>query len=124
MKCPTGAWTRSTTRFFRLVIMGRTGKKQPRLAQTFLEWVEEETVVQVIRNTVAFVEAHIDRSLDKEHIGYIVDRTGYPAFRDAVLANVTLHPQSRVAAWIEFPGNAYRRDINLKGPGSLSGGAS
>ena len=124
LKCPTAAMTRSTTTFFRLVIMGRTGKKQPRMAQTFLEWVEEDTVVQVIKNTVGFVEQHIDRGLDKEHIGYIVDRTGYPAFRDAVLAGVPLHPKARVAASIEFPGNAYRRDFNLKSAGKSTEGAS
>lgn len=116
LKCPTGAMTRSTTRFYRLVIMGRTGKKQPRLAQTFLDWAEEDAVVQVIKNTVPFVEQHIDRGLDKEHIGYIVDRVGYPAFRDAVLAGITLHPKTRVAAWIDFGGTSYRRDINLKQP--------
>lgn len=116
LKCPTGAMTRSATRFYRLVIMGRTGKKQPRLAQTFLDWAEEAAVVQVIKNTVPFVEKHIDRGLDKEHIGYIVDRVGYPAFRDAVLAGITLHPKTRVAAWIDFGGTSYRRDINLKQP--------
>ena len=114
LKCPTGAMTRSETRFFRLVIMGRTGKRQPRLAQTFLDWAEEDAVVQVIKNTVGFVDKHIDRSLDKEHIGYIVDRTGYPLFRDAVLKGVKLHPLTRVAEWIDFNGNAYRRDCNLK----------
>ncbi len=114
LKCPTGAMTRSRTRFFRLVIMGRTGKKQPRLARTFLDWAEEDAVVQVIKNTVGFVDAHIDRSLDKEHIGYIVDRTGYPLFRDAVLEGVRLHPLTRVAEWIDFSGSAYRADCNLK----------
>lgn len=114
IKCPTGALTRSTQHYFRLVIMGRTGKKNPRLAQAFIEWVDENTVVQVIKNTVAFVEKHIDRSLPKEHIGYIVDRTGYPAFRDAVLEGIKLHPMTRVAEFIAFDGIPYRRDIHFK----------
>ncbi len=33
LKCPASAWTRGD-RYFRLVIMGRTGKKNPRLART------------------------------------------------------------------------------------------
>ena len=94
--------------------MGRTGKKNPRLAQAFLEWADEETVVQVIKNTVSFVEKYIDRSLPKEHIGYIVDRTGYPVFHDAVLAGIKLHPMTRVAEFIAFDGTPYRRDIHFK----------
>ncbi|MFA6104591.1 MAG: sulfite reductase subunit C [Victivallaceae bacterium] len=114
LKCPTGALTRGKEHYFSLVIMGRTGKKNPRLAQAFLEWADEETVVQVIKNTVRFVEEHIDRSLPKEHIGYIVDRTGYPAFRDAVLEGIKLHPKTRIAEFIAFDGTPYRRDIHFK----------
>lgn len=114
LRCPTGALTRSKTRFFRLVIMGRTGKKQPRLARAFLEWAEEDVVVQVIKNTVGFVEKHIDRSLAKEHIGYIVDRVGFPVFRDAVLDGIKPHPRTRVAVSMDFDGQPYRRDGNLK----------
>jgi len=118
LKCPTGAMTRSTTRFFRLVIMGRTGKQHPRLAQTFLEWAEEDAIVKIIKNTVGFVEKHIDRSLAKEHIGYIVDRTGYPLFRDTVLEGVQLHTKTEVAESINFGGNPYRRGINMKKKGT------
>ncbi|MFA7231001.1 MAG: sulfite reductase subunit C [Victivallaceae bacterium] len=114
LKCPTGAMTRSEQHYFKLVIMGRTGKQHPRLAQTFLEWADENTVVQVIKNTVGYVEKHIDRSLPKEHIGYIVDRTGYPLFRDTVLQGIALHPRTKVAESIDFSGNPYRRDIHLK----------
>ena len=114
LKCPTGALTRSAEHYYRLVIMGRTGKKNPRLAQAFLEWADENTVVQVIKNTVSFVEKNIDRSLPKEHIGYIVDRTGYPAFRDAVLQGIKLHPKTRVAEFIAFGETPYRRDIHFK----------
>ncbi len=32
LQCPTGAWTRSESPFYRMVIMGRTGKKNPRMA--------------------------------------------------------------------------------------------
>ena len=56
----------------------------------------------VIRNVYAFIEHHIDRSLPKEHLGYIVDRVGYPAFRAAVLADVPLAPPARVAETLNF----------------------
>ena len=34
--CPTRAWTRSPEHYFRVKIMGRTGKQNPRLAQDWL----------------------------------------------------------------------------------------
>ncbi len=110
LQCPTGAWTRHPTKYYRLLVLGRTGKKNPRLAAPFLEWATEQTVLQVIRNSYAFIDAHIDRSLPKEHLGYIVDRAGYPAFRQAVLEGVTLDPRTRVAERLEFHGYWYERD--------------
>lgn len=35
-KCPTRAWTRSEKKYYKLSIMGRTGKKNPRLGEDFL----------------------------------------------------------------------------------------
>ena len=113
LKCPTGAWSRNPEKYFRLVILGRTGKKNPRLATTFLEWVDADTIVRVIRNSYRYIEGHIDRSLPKEHLGYIVDRTGYPAFREAVLEGVTLGPRARVAEELNFAGYRYERDTGL-----------
>lgn len=110
LRCPTNAWTRNPTPRFRLVVLGRTGKRNPRLAANFLEWVTEEVIVQVLRNVYAFIGEHIDRTQDKEHLGYIVDRVGYPAFRDAVLAGVTLPPGARLARALEFHGYWYERD--------------
>ena len=118
--CPTGAWTRTPGELFRLVIMGRTGKKQPRLAATFLEWADEATIVQVIRNAYTYADTHIDRSLPKEHLGYIVDRTGYPAFREAVLEGVELRPETRVAEALHFSGSAYRADCFMTTPGDVT----
>ena len=34
-KCPTRAWTRSEKKYYRLTLMGRTGKKNPRLGEDF-----------------------------------------------------------------------------------------
>jgi len=113
LKCPTGAWTRRPKALFRMVIMGRTGKKNPRLARTFLEWADEDTIVQVIKNTYDYVDKYIDRSLPKEHIGYIVDRTGYPLFSDTVLEGINLLPETKVAKYIQFGGYTYKKDIHF-----------
>ncbi|HUW65993.1 MAG TPA: sulfite reductase subunit C [Spirochaetia bacterium] len=112
LKCPAGAWTRGK-QYYRMVIMGRTGKKNPRLARPFLEWVDEEVVLQVIKNMYAYIDRNIDRSKSKEHVGYIVDRTGYPVFRDSVLAGVTLNNKARVARHIDWGGYRYERSSNM-----------
>lgn len=80
----------------------------------FLDRVTEDVVLAVIRNTLDYVDAHILRNLVKEHIGYIVDRTGYPVFRDAVLKGVTLNPEARVAKTMSWPGYHTLDDGNLK----------
>jgi len=113
LKCPTAAWTRNPEKFFNMVIMGRTGKKNPRLAETFIQWADKEVVVQVIKNTYRYIEKYIDTTLPKEHIGYIVDRTGYQAFRDSVLSGVKLNPEARVAKNIQWGGTRYVSDVFL-----------
>ncbi|MDY0093214.1 MAG: sulfite reductase subunit C [Candidatus Vecturithrix sp.] len=126
LKCPTNAWTRNPQKYYRLVIMGRTGKKNPRLAATFIEWTTEEAIVAIIRNTYAFIDQHIDRSLPKEHVGYIVDRVGYQRFREAVLSGVELGAKAVVAENLLYAGYWYERDKALiQGTGTtLSAGKS
>jgi len=103
-KCPTGSWSRSTQKYYKLVIMGRTGKKNPRLAQDFITWVDEESIVKIIKNTYSYIEKHIDRDAPggKEHIGYIVDRTGYPVFKEWVLKDITLGDKAEVKQYINW----------------------
>lgn len=48
MNCPTNAWTRSKEKYYRLAIMGRTGKKNPRLAEDFILWVDEDSIIKII----------------------------------------------------------------------------
>lgn len=111
LKCPTASWTRNPTKFFDLIIMGRTGKKNPRIAERFIQWCTEDVVLQVINNTYTFVDKYIDRSLPKEHIGYIVDRMGYQVFRDGVLEGIKLNPEARVSKHINWTGFLYTSDI-------------
>lgn len=108
LKCPAAAWTRGKN-YFRVVIMGRTGKKNPRLATSFLEWVDEDTVLKIINNTYDFIDRHIDRSLPKEHVGYIVDRVGFNTFKKEVLKDVKLPPKAKVAKTIKFDGYRYEK---------------
>ncbi len=96
LKCPTSAWTRSEKKFYRLIIMGRTGKKSPRLAQVFLNWASEEMIFYVIKQTYVWVDKYIDKSLPKEHVGYIVDREGFASFKDWVLKDAPLNPEIQV----------------------------
>jgi anaerobic sulfite reductase subunit C len=103
LKCPTSAWTRGGE-YFRLVIMGRTGKKNPRLARTFVRWVDETAVLKIIANMYGFIDKYIDRGLPKEHVGYIVDRAGLPVFREEALRDVDPGPLGQVEEHIPFGG--------------------
>lgn len=114
IKCPTGAWTRSDTHYYRMVIMGRTGKKNPRIAMPFMKWATEEVIVQVIKNTYGFVDRYIDQSLAKEHIGYIVDRVGYQVFKEEVLAGIELNDRIEIADHIQWHGYHYKQDNQFR----------
>lgn len=104
LACPVNAWSRVPKHLYRLLIMGRTGKRNPRLAAPFIDAIEEAPLLQILRNCFSYIDPNIDKSLPKEHVGYIVDRTGYPAFREAVLKGVTLNPQAVVAESLTFAG--------------------
>jgi anaerobic sulfite reductase subunit C len=107
LKCPTGAFSRGR-KLYRVVVGGRTGKRNPRLANTFIESAEEEVVMALFKNVYRYIDMHIDRSKPKEHMGYIVDRTGFPVFRDSVLEGVRLNPEAIVHE-VENPGYVYPR---------------
>lgn len=114
IKCPTGAWTRSNTPYYRMVIMGRTGKRNPRIAMPFMKWASEDVIIDVIKKTYDFVERHIDRSLAKEHIGYIVDRVGYQTFKEEVLEGIELNKEIEIAEDIQWNGYKYKADNQFK----------
>ena len=107
--CPTRAWTRSKEHYYRVVIMGRTGKKNPRLAEDFLRWADEESILKIVKNCYAYVEEYIDKNAleGKEHVGYIVDRTGYEAFLKYVMEGVELSDKCEVASRIYWGGKHY-----------------
>ena len=109
INCPTGAWTRSKEKYYRLAIMGRTGKINPRLAEDFIVWVDEESIIKIILNTYKYVEEYIakDAPGGKEHIGYIVDRTGFMDFKKWALDGVNLSDKAVVKHNIYWRGIRY-----------------
>lgn len=96
VNCPMRAWTRSEKKYYKLVIMGRTGKKNPRLGEDFLKWADEENIIKIIKNTYAYVTEYIakDAPGGKEHIGYIVDRTGMEEFKKWAMKDVHLDSET------------------------------
>lgn len=94
--CPSMAWTRKKG-MYKIVIGGRTGKKEVRLARAFLDYLDnKEVIFKIIENTFKFIDRYIDRSLKKEHLGYIIDRQGFSKYRDAVLKDVFLNKEAVV----------------------------
>ena len=93
------------------MIMGRTGKKNPRLAEDWLRWVDEDSIVKIIENTYDYVKEYIDPKTPgaKEHIGYIVDRTGFQEFRKWALKGVYLPDECIESKNIYWTGPVYNR---------------
>lgn len=108
--CPTGAWTRSQKKYYRLAIMGRTGKSNPRLAEDFLIWADEDSIVKIITNTYKYVTEYIDKNAPggKEHIGYIVDRTGFMEFKKWALDGVELPEETIIKENVYWSGIHYK----------------
>lgn len=109
LACPTGAWTRSREKYYRLTIFGRTGKKNPRLGEDFIRWADEDSIVKIICNTYDYVKKYIDRTAPggKEHIGYIVDRTGFEEFKKWALQGVKLPAKAQLCTPVYWKGITY-----------------
>lgn len=109
LACPTGAWTRGSQKLYRLTLLGRTGKKNPRLGEDFIKWVDEDSIIKIILNTYDYVTHYIDPAAPggKEHIGYIVDRTGFEEFKKWALKGVELPPIAEVYTPLYWSGIKY-----------------
>lgn len=116
-KCPTRAWTRSPKKYYKLTIMGRTGKRDPRLGQDWLIWADEDNIVKIIQNTYKFVEKYIspDAPARKEHIGYIIDRVGFEEFKKWALEGVELMPETVVRNTVYWDGTHFNRSNEMMG---------
>lgn len=106
INCPTGAWTRSKEKYYKLVLMGRTGKKNPRLAEDFLTWADEQSIIKIILNTYKFVEQYIDKDAPggKEHIGYIIDRVGFEEYKKWALEGIEFPEKTIIKQRIYWSG--------------------
>ncbi|MDL2238335.1 sulfite reductase subunit C [Christensenellaceae bacterium OttesenSCG-928-K19] len=109
INCPTRAWTRSSEQYYRLTLMGRTGKKNPRLGEDFIKWVDEDSIVKIILNTYGYVKEYIDTSAPggKEHIGYIIDRTGFAEYKKWAMKGVGLGSDAELRETIYWGGVDY-----------------
>lgn len=109
LNCPNAAWTRSKTKYYRLTLFGRTGKRNPRLGEDFIKWVDEDSIIKIILNTYDYVKKYIDPNAPggKEHIGYIVDRTGFEEFKRWALRDVTLPEIAEVMTSMYWKGIKY-----------------
>jgi len=108
--CPMRAFTRSREKFYRLAIMGRTGKRNPRLAEDFIIWADEASIIKIITNTYAYVKEYInlDAPGGKEHIGYIIDRTGFEEYKKWAMKDVTLSPKAIINSNVYWSGIHYK----------------
>jgi anaerobic sulfite reductase subunit C len=109
LNCPMSAWTRSKEQYYRLVLMGRTGKRNPRIAEDFVKWIDEDSIIKIILNTYDYVKQYIDLSAPggKEHIGYIIDRTGFEEYKKWALKDVKLPPLAEVTHQLYWGGKHY-----------------
>ena len=109
LQCPMRAWIRSDKKYYRLTIMGRTGKKNPRLGEDFIKWADEDSIVKIILNTYEYVKKYIDLTAPggKEHVGYIVDRTGFEEFKKWALKDVQLPDIAEVYTPVYWKGIHY-----------------
>ena len=110
-KCPTRAFTRSRQKYYRLTLMGRTGKKNPRLGEDFLIWADEDSIVKIILNTDRFVTEYMNPGAPggKEHIGYIIDRVGFEEYKKWALEGVELLPETKVKECVYWSGIHFDR---------------
>lgn len=108
-KCPTRAFTRSPKKYYKLTLMGRTGKRNPRLGEDFLIWTDEDSIVKIILNTYRYVKEYIDPNAPggKEHIGYIIDRTGFAEYKKWALEGVELLPETKIKECVYWGGIHY-----------------
>ncbi len=110
INCPTRAWTRSKDMYYRLTLMGRTGKKNPRLGEDFIKWVDEESITSIILATYRYVTKYIDRDAPggKEHIGYIIDRTGFEEWKKWALKDISLGKYAEMKNTVYWGGVHYK----------------
>lgn len=112
--CPASAWTRVPTKFFRVIIGGRTGRQTPRMGKMFLNWATEDVVIAVLSNWQKFSAWVMDYKPEYLHGGHLIDRAGYKKFKEIMLDGVKLNPECLVAEDLFWTETEYRSNFNVK----------
>ena len=112
--CPTSAWTRQETKFYRVILGGRTGRQTPRTGKMFLNWATEDVVLGVLKNWQKFSAWVMDYKPEYLHGGHLIDRAGYKKFKEIILDGVELNPECLVAEDIFWHETEYRSNFNVK----------
>ncbi|WP_318437788.1 sulfite reductase subunit C [Photobacterium leiognathi] len=114
LACPTLAWQRDPKQLYMVKLGGRTSKKTPRVGKTFLNWVTEDVIHQVISNLLEFEKEMLEGTPVYLHMGHLIDRAGYHKFKERVLRGVTLNSEAQVAERIYWSEEEYVANIHLK----------
>lgn len=112
--CPASAWTRQETKFYRVILGGRTGRQTPRTGKMFLNWATEEVVLGILKNWQKFSAWAMDYKPEYLHGGHLIDRSGYKKFKQLILEGVELNPECLVAEDIFWHETEYRSNFNVK----------
>ena len=112
--CPTGAWTRKPTKFYRVTLGGRSGKQYPRMGKIFLNWITEDALLQVFSNWQKFSAWVMDNKPEYIHGGHLIDIAGYPKFKELILDGVELNPECLVAEELYWTESEQRAQYPFK----------
>ena len=112
--CPTSAWTRQETKFYRVILGGRTGRQTPRVGKMFLNWATEDVILGVLKNWQKFSAWVMDYKPEYLHGGHLIDRAGYKKFKEIILDGVELNPECLVAEDLYWHETEYRSNFNVK----------
>lgn len=71
--------------------------------------MDEDSITKIILNTYDYVEQYIDPAAPggKEHIGYIVDRTGFEEYKNWAMKDVQLPEIAEVYTPVYWKGVKY-----------------
>jgi anaerobic sulfite reductase subunit C len=114
LACPTLAWQRNPKQLYMVKLGGRTSKRTPRVGKLFLNWVTEDVIHQVLNNLFAFEKEILAGTPVYMHMGHLIDKAGYHAFKDRVLRDVILNEEAHVAERLYWAEDEYVANIHVK----------
>ncbi|TKI04681.1 sulfite reductase subunit C [Martelella alba] len=114
LACPTLAWQREPKQLYQVRLGGRTSKKTPRVGKIFLNWVTEDVITRMIANLYEFEKEMLGGKPIYLHMGHLIDRSGYPRFKERVLRGISLNPEALVAERIYWAEDESVARMHLK----------